>query len=132
MPAKLGIKPGMRVALLHAPDHIEATLGALPDGVLLQHGLRRSQRVDLIVGFVTERDHLARNIGWLVTTLPPDGALWVAWPKRASKMATDMTDDAVRDIALPMGWVDVKVCAIDATWTGLKLVLRSERRHLDR
>ncbi len=114
----------MRVALLHAPDNFETTLGALPNGVRLQHGLRRTQRVDLIVGFVTEREHLARNIGWLVGALPPDGAFWVAWPKRASKMATDMTDHAVRDIALPTGWVDVKVCAIDATWTGLKLVLR--------
>lgn len=128
LPTKLGIKPGMRVALLHAPDGIEATLGPLPDGVRLQHGLRRNQRVDLIVGFVTERDHLARNIGWLVKTLPPDGAFWVAWPKRAARMTTDMTDHAVRDIALPMGWVDVKVAAIDATWTGVKLVLRKERR----
>jgi hypothetical protein len=128
LPKRLGIKPGMRVALLHAPDGIEATLGALPDSVHLQHGLLRGQQVNLIVGFVTEREHLARNIGWLVTTLPPDGAFWVAWPKRASKMATDMTEQAVRDIALPMGWVDVKVCAIDATWSGLKLVLRNELR----
>lgn len=128
LPKKLGIKAGMRVALLHAPEGFEATLGALPDGVDLQHGLRRGQRVDVIVGFVTERDHLARNIGWLVTTLPPDGAFWVAWPKRTAKMPTDMSDHAVRDIALPMGWVDVKVCAIDATWSGLKLVLRKELR----
>ncbi len=64
----------------------------------------------------------------LGTTLPPDGGFWVAWPKLASRMATDMTEDAVRDIALPMGWVDVKVCAIDATWSGLKLVLRKELR----
>jgi hypothetical protein len=128
LPKKLGIKPGMRVALLHAPDGIEETLGELPVGVRLQHGLRRGQQVDLILGFVTERNHLARNISRLVTTLPPDGALWVAWPKRAAKMTTDMTDDAVRDIALPMGWVDIKVCAIDATWTGLKLVLRRELR----
>jgi hypothetical protein len=118
----------MRVALLHAPDRIEAVLAPLPEGVRLQHGLRRNQRVDLIVGFVTQRDHLARNIGWLVTTLPVDGAFWVAWPKRTAKMATDMTEDAVREIALPMGWVDVKVCAIDATWSGLKLVLRKELR----
>jgi hypothetical protein len=118
----------MRVALLHAPDKIEETLGELPVGVRLQHGLRRNQRVDLIVGFVKDRAHLAGNIAWLVTTLPPDGALWVAWPKRAAKIATDMTEDAVRDIALPMGWVDVKVCAIDATWSGLKLVLRKELR----
>ena len=128
LPKKLGIKAGMRVALLHAPDGIEATLGPLPEGVDLQHGLRRNQQVDLIVGFVTERAHLARNIGWLVTTLPPDGAFWVAWPKRAAKVTTDMTDHAVREIALPMGWVDVKVCAIDAIWTGLKLVLRKELR----
>lgn len=125
---KLGIKQGMHVALLHAPDGIEATLGALPDGVRLQHGLRRRQRVDLIVAFVIEREHLARNIEWLVMTLPPDGALWVAWPKRAARVPTDMTEDAVRDLALPIGWVDVKVCAIDATWTGLKLVLRRELR----
>jgi hypothetical protein len=128
LPTKLGIKAGMRVALLHAPDGIESTLGPLPDGVHLQHGLRRHQRVELIVGFVTERDHLARNIGWLVTTLPPDGAFWVAWPKRGARVATDMSEDAVREIALPMGWVDVKVCAIDATWSGLKLVLRKELR----
>jgi hypothetical protein len=125
---KLGIKPGMRVALLHPPDGIEEAFGPWPDGVHLQAGLRRGQRVDLIVGFVIDREHLARNIGWLVTTLPPDGAFWVAWPKRASKVPTNMTDDAIRDMALPMGWVDVKVCAIDATWSGLKLVLRRELR----
>lgn len=128
LPKKLGIAPGMSVALLHAPDGIEATLGVLPEGVRLQHGLRRSQRVDLIVGFVTEREHLARNIGWLTEALPPDGAFWVAWPKRSSKMATDMSDGAVRDIALPIGWVDVKVCAVDETWSALKLVLRKELR----
>ena len=125
---KLGLEPGMAVALLHAPDGVETTLGALPDGVRLQHGLRRREPVDLIVGFVTERDHLARNFDWLVGCLPVDGAFWVAWPKRASKVPTDMTDDAVRDIALPKGWVDNKVCAIDATWTGLRLVMRKELR----
>jgi hypothetical protein len=125
---KLGIKPGMRVALLHAPNEIESAFSALPDGVLLQHGLRRTQHVDLIVGFVTKRGHLARNFEWLIMTLPPAGALWVAWPKKASKVATDMTDHAVREIALPMGWVDVKVCAIDNTWTGLKLMLRKHLR----
>jgi hypothetical protein len=128
LPRKLGIKPGMRVALLHAPEGIEATLGALPDDVRLQHGLRRNQQVDLIVGFVTAPDHLARNFAWLVTTLPPDGAFWVAWPKRTSGLATDMNENVVRDIALPMGWVDIKVCAIDATWSGLKVVRRKELR----
>lgn len=125
---KLGIKSGHRVALLHAPDGFESALDPLPDDVRVQHGLRRSQQVDLILAFVTEREQLARNIGWLVTTLPPAGGIWVAWPKRSSGVATDMTDDAVREIVLPLGWVDVKVCAIDATWTGLKVVLRKELR----
>lgn len=128
MSAKLGIAPGMRVALLHAPEGMEAVLGPMPDGVQLQHGIRRTQRVDLIVGFVVERAHLARNFDWLTSTLRVDGAFWVAWPKKSSAIATDMTDDAVREIALPAGWVDVKVCAIDAAWTGLKLVLRKELR----
>jgi hypothetical protein len=128
LPRKLGIGPGMRVALLHAPDGVEATLEPLPSGVRLQHGLRRAERVDLIVGFVAERDHLARNIGWLTAALLPGGALWVAWPKRGSGVATDMTDHAIREIALPTGWVDVKVCAIDATWSALKLVLRKNLR----
>ena len=118
----------MRVALLHAPDGMDDTLGALPEGVQLQHGLRRRQGIDLIVAFVSERDHLDRNFGWLVSELPADGSLWVAWPKRASGVTTDMSEGAVRDVALPVGWVDVKVCAIDATWSGLKLVLRKELR----
>ncbi len=128
LPQKLGIRAGTRVAVLHAPEGFDLAAGTLPDEASVQHGLRRSQQVDLILGFVTERDHLARNIGWLVGTLPPDGAFWVAWPKRASKMPTDMSDDAVRAIALPIGWVDVKVCAIDDTWSALKLVLRRELR----
>jgi len=128
LPKKLGIREGMRVAFLRAPENIEATLGALPDGVELLHRLRRNQRADLVVVFVTERDHLAGNIGWLIGTLPAEGALWVAWPKRASKVETDMTEDVVREIALPMGWVDTKVCAIDGIWSGLKLVLRKELR----
>lgn len=82
----------------------------------------------MIVGFVVERDTLARDFAWLVTTLPPEGALWVSWPKRSSKVQTDMTEHVVRDVALPLGWVDTKVCAIDTTWSALKLVLRRELR----
>lgn len=128
LPQKLGIKEGMRVAILHAPDGIERTLADLPAGVELQHGLRKRQPVDLVVGFVTERAHLERNIEWILATLPPAGAFWVAWPKRASRVPTDMTEDVVRAVALPLGWVDTKVCAIDDTWSGLKLVLRKELR----
>lgn len=128
LPKKLGITPGARVALLHAPDDIEALLGPLPEGVALQHGLHRDGHVDLIVGFVTERAHLERNLDWLLGTLPDDGAFWVAWPKKASGVPTDMTEDVVRELALPRGWVDNKVCAIDATWSALRLVLRKEHR----
>jgi hypothetical protein len=128
LPTKLGIRPGMKLALLHAPDGIEQTLGSLPDGSRLVHGLRKREQADMIIGFVTARDHLARNIGWLLKALPPDGAFWVAWPKKASRVPTDMSDDAVREVALPLGWVDTKVCAIDATWSGLKLVLRKHLR----
>lgn len=103
-------------------------LRPLPDGTEVQQRLRRNDRVDLILGFVVQRDHLARNIGWLVATLPADGAFWVAWPKKASGMQTDMSDDAIRQVALPMGWVDTKVCALDGTWSGLKLVLRKHLR----
>lgn len=128
LPKKLGIKEGMRVALLHAPDEIESILGDLPAGVKLQHGLSKKEQVDLVVGFVTERSHLEKNIGWILTTLGPEGTFWVSWPKRASGVPTDMTEDVVREIALPLGWVDTKVCAIDEIWSGLKLVLRKELR----
>lgn len=128
LPKKLGIKEAMRVALLHAPENIEEILGDLPKDVELTHRLGKKDQVDLIVVFIVERDHLERNIGWLVKTLPPAGSLWVAWPKKASKVPTDMTEDVVREIALPIGWVDIKVCAIDETWSGLKLVLRKELR----
>ncbi len=126
--AKLGFKEGMKVALLHAPEGMEEKLGPLPPGATVRHGVRRSSRVDMLIGFVTERSHLEANIDWLLTTLPPDGVFWVAWPKKASGVATDMSDHAVRDVALPLGWVDVKVCAIDGTWSGLKLMLRRELR----
>ena len=125
---KLGIKPGMVVAVLHGPADFTETLGVLPDQVELRVSLRRQQRVDILIVFVRERQHLAKNIGWLVETLPPDGVLWVAWPKKASGVQTDMSDDAIRKVVLPVGWVDTKVCAIDATWSGLKMVLRKELR----
>ena len=125
---KLGIKPGMVVAVLHGPADFTETLGVLPDHVDLRASLRRQQRVDLLIVFVRERQHLTKNIGWLVETLPPDGVLWVAWPKKASGVQTDMSDDAIRKVVLPIGWVDTKVCAIDATWSGLKMVLRKELR----
>jgi hypothetical protein len=118
----------MDVAILHGPADFASTLGPVPDGVTLRPGLRGGQRVDMIIGFVTERRHLAANFERLVRHLPADGAFWLAWPKKASKIETDMGDEVIREIVLPTGWVDVKVCAIDAQWSGLKVVLRKELR----
>jgi hypothetical protein len=123
---KLGFKPGMRAAFVGAPGDFGATLGELPDGVQVARRLGRG--TDLVVVFVTRRAELARRIEALKRAIAPDGMVWVAWPKRASGVETDMTEDVVRDVALPEGLVDVKVCAIDATWSGLKLVIRKELR----
>jgi len=127
LPRKLGIKPGHRVALLRAPEAIEPDVqGELPGGV----AVRRSARgpVDVIVSFHTERADLERRLATLRAMMEPDAGLWIAWPKKASKVPTDITEDVVRDVALPTGLVDNKVCAIDATWSGLRLVIRKELR----
>ena len=126
LPRKLGFKPGMRAAFLDAPGGFETTLGELPDGVEVAARLGGSK--DLVVAFVTRRADLTKRIEPLKRAIAPDGMAWVAWPKRASGVETDMTEDVVRDVALPVGLVDVKVCAIDDTWSGLKLVIRRELR----
>jgi hypothetical protein len=128
LPKKLGIAEGKRVALVDAPSGFERTLGALPDGVTLVRGLVRGAAFDVIVRFVSSRAELTRAFPTAVGRLQTDGALWIAWPKKASGVATDMTEDAVRDVALPAGLVDNKVCAIDATWSGLRCVWRRENR----
>jgi hypothetical protein len=127
LPRKLGIKPGHRVALLGAPDGFEEdTLGELPDGVRVAR--RASGTADVIVAFHTSRAELERELGKLRALMEPAAGLWIAWPKRAARMETDMTEDVVREIALPTGLVDNKVCAIDATWSGLRLVIRLSER----
>ncbi len=122
---KLGIKPGHRLMLLNAPDNFEDTLG-LPDDVTVRTAARGT--ADVAVLFAKQRALLEGRIDALGAVIFPDGALWVAWPKKASKVPTDMTEDAVRDICLPRGLVDNKVCAIDDVWSGLRLVHRVERR----
>jgi hypothetical protein len=123
---KLGFKEEMRVHYAAAPDGFAALLGELPGGVRVL--VRPAPELDLVVLFVLSRAELERRLGGLHCRLRQDGMLWVAWPKRASKVPTDMTEDVVRDVALPRGLVDVKVCAIDETWSGLKLVIRRELR----
>ena len=127
LPRKLGIKPGHRLALLGAPDGFEDhTLGELADGVRVVR--RAGGKADVIVSFHTRRAELERRLPALRALMVPAAGLWVAWPKRASKVETDITEDVVREIALPTGLVDNKVCAIDATWSGLRLVIRLGER----
>ena len=123
---KLGFKPAQRVAYVGAPKHFDELLGELPDGIVVRRALRGP--LDLVVCFVTARRDLERRLPALRRALAPDGMLWIAWPKRSSGVATDMTEDVVRDVALPTGLVDTKVCAIDDTWSGLRLVVRRELR----
>lgn len=127
LPRKLGIKPGHRVSFVHAPDDFARTLGALPDGVTVVQG--DAGPLDLTVFFTTRTDALPDAFRTLGRRVFPDGTLWIAWPKKASKVPTDVTEDVVRAIGVREGMVDVKVCAIDAVWSGLKFVYRlADRR----
>jgi hypothetical protein len=118
---KLGFKEGMRVAYVNPPD------GFAIDGIDDVRA-RLTKGTDLVLFFTKERRALERRLDALRKAIEPDGMLWVAWPKRASGVATDMTEDVVRDVALPTGLVDTKVCAIDDVWSGLRLVVRKELR----
>ncbi|MCU1483734.1 MAG: hypothetical protein JWN67_480 [Actinomycetia bacterium] len=121
---KLGIKPGHRLLLEGAPDDFVGGTLALPDGVeLVTEG-----PVDLAIVFVTSRAQLEERWEPVTTSMKADAGFWVAWPKKASKVPTDMTEDVVRDVALPGGLVDIKVCAIDDVWSGLRLAVRKENR----
>ena len=125
LPTKLGFKPGMTAAFLDAPDAVVSLLGDL-DGVTVRR--RLGGHLDLVLCFVTQRAALVRRAPALRRAVQPDGMVWVCWPKRASKVPTDVTEDVVRDVLLPTGLVDTKVAAIDATWSGLKLMVRRELR----
>jgi hypothetical protein len=134
LPRKLGVKEGHRVALLREPDGFRATLGELPDGV---HVTTRASvprnsptggNLDVIVAFFTRRAELEKRLRPLMDAMDVDGALWVSWPKRSSGVETDITEDTLREVGLPLGLVDNKVCAIDETWSGLRLVYRKENR----
>jgi hypothetical protein len=128
LPRKLGIRPGHRVALLDAPDGFDATLGALPDAVTVRRDLDGADPVDVTVLFVTERHELAARLDGVRRRMAQDGGFWVGWPKKSSKVPTDITEDVIREVALPTGLVDNKVCAIDDVWSGLRLVIRREHR----
>jgi hypothetical protein len=123
---KLGIKSGMRVWLRNAPQGFEDMLDGLPDDVSFSR--RKRAGVDLVMCFETSAKKLETDVAAARSVIPPDGVIWTAWPKKASKVPTDITEDRLRDLFLPTGLVDVKVCAIDDTWSGLKFVIRKELR----
>jgi hypothetical protein len=123
---KLGYRTGSRVALRNAPAHYERLVAPLPQGVQLL--TTRAKQLDLLHHFVTRRAELTMHLAADMRRIHPDGMLWISWPKRASKVETDVTEDVIRAAALELGLVDVKVCAVDETWSGLKLVIRKQLR----
>ncbi len=123
---KLGIKPGSTVFAVGAPADYAALLAPLPDDVTFVKQLTSS--VDIIHLFTKSALELESKLRAWRHTMKRDGTIWISWPKKASKVSTDITEDVIREVALPMGLVDVKVCAVDETWSGLKLVIRKELR----
>jgi hypothetical protein len=123
---KLGLKPGSRMYVATGPADYFKMLGPLPDGVTV---LRRpAVDMDFVHVFTREAADLAVRLEHYRERITPNGMIWVSWPKKAAKVPTDVTEDVIREIALPLGLVDIKVCAVDDTWSGLKLVIRRENR----
>ena len=123
---KLGIKEGSRVFLVGAPKHYARLVAPLPAGV--QMVKTAGSTIDLIHIFSSARKDLERELKAALRAMRPDAVVWVSWPKKASGVATDITEDTIREVALPMGLVDIKVCAVDDVWSGLKLMIRKDRR----
>jgi Protein of unknown function (DUF3052) len=123
---KLGIKPGTLVCVVNAPADYAVLLAPLPENVAIVR--EASEGPDIIHVFVKRRSELVELINVYKNKIKQNGAIWVSWPKKAAKIATDVTEDTVREVALPLGLVDIKVCAVDDVWSGLKLVIRKENR----
>jgi hypothetical protein len=123
---KLGIRSSHHVAVLGAPPNYRALLEPLPEAVVFDAEV--SAAIDVVHLFCTRRDELQACLQQWRHGLRPDAAVWVSWPKKAAKVPTDITEDTIRAVALRLGFVDVKVCAVDAVWSGLKLVIRKALR----
>lgn len=123
---KLGIKPGFCIFVVGAPVAYRDIVGQLPAGVTIAARLKTP--LDMVHLFATEAAGLAGKLRSYRAAIAPDGMIWVSWPKKASGVATDLTDVVVRDTALPLGLVDIKVCAIDDVWSGLKFVIPKSQR----
>ena len=123
---KLGIKERHRVHVVGAPDNYRALLEPLPPSVQFASKIETS--TDVVHVFATGRASLGRTLAMVRKGVDPRATMWISWPKRTAKVPTDVTEDTIRELALPLGFVDVKVCAVDDTWSGLKLVVRKELR----
>jgi hypothetical protein len=121
---KLGIKEGMKCAALNAPPHYPVLLGKLPGGVKIQ--TRLGKEMDFIHLFSVQAGEVAKKFPLLVTSLADKGMIWISWPKKSSSIATDLTENVVREIGLKLGVGDVKVCAVDEDWSGLKFLRRKK------
>jgi len=123
---KLGFKPAYEVLLVDPPANYRKLVEPLPAGV--KFVARLAGTTDIVHAFVTKKSALAKSLEAFRAKLKPDGVVWVSWPKKSAKVATDVTEDTVRELALPLGFVDIKVCAVDETWSGLKLMVRKALR----
>jgi len=123
---KLGIKTGQKVTLINAPPAYRKWLAPMPEAV--SFSTKDEPDASFIHLFVSERKTLAKELRRLRRSIADAGMLWVSWPKKSSGVATDVTEDVIREVALPLGFVDIKVCAVDETWSGLKLMIRRENR----
>jgi len=128
LPQKLGIKPGTMVAAINVPCNYRRLLGKLPSGVAFANRIRAGS--NFIHFFTRSRAELAKELNSMRKKIAENGVVWISWPKKSSGVPTDITEDVIRDIALPIGFVDIKVCAVDETWSGLKLMIRKENRKL--
>ena len=122
---KLGIEPGTKLFTVAAPGHYDELLAPLPADV---KRVRKIDAADVAHLFVTTRARLDKELRAALPKMQQDAAIWISWPKKAAKVETDITEDTVREVALPLGLVDIKVCAVDEVWSGLKLVIRKQLR----
>ena len=126
LPQKLGIRPGTIVVAIDPPENYRKLLAPIPSGV--NFATRPVGKTKFIHLFVKERRALTEHLRSLRQKITEDATLWISWPKKSSGVATDVTEDVIRAVALPLGFVDIKVCAVDETWSGLKLMIRRENR----
>ena len=126
LPQKLGLKANEHVVLISAPKNYAELLGEIPPGIVFSDRMNTGAR--FVHLFSTKRSDLQKKLVTLRKHLADDGTLWVSWPKKSAGVPTDVTEDVIRAVALPLGFVDIKVCAVDETWSGLKLMVRRTNR----